>query len=203
MDSVEEEDVSARVLLRNVLHTETQRSPVTRSVSRDLRLPRVRRSSRLRNAPETPHDALRNKLKQKLHETAVQSPLPPGKRARSRGGTQDTAAAAALPSPALYDDDVTPRGLLRGIIQTEPETSLLLSGQTAVPQEDQQGVETSIHSNRRSDGVSGLELPDLATEPLTHVIRGMSRRRPPPTFNVSAFEKQLDQPSGSKLQSAV
>ncbi|KAB5558757.1 hypothetical protein PHYPO_G00020930 [Pangasianodon hypophthalmus] len=201
MDSAEEEDVSARVLLRNVLHTEIQRSPVTRSVSRDLRLSRVRRSSRLRNAPETPHDALRNKLKQKLHETAVQSPLPPSKRARSQGRTLNT--PAVLPSPALYDDDVTPRGLLRGIIQTEPEASLLLSGQTAVPQEDQQDVETSIHSNRRSDGVSGLELPDLATEPLTHVIRGMSRRRPPPTFNVSAFEKQLDQPSGEEEETDV
>lgn len=47
-----------------------------------------------------------------------------------------------------------------------------------------------------SDGMSGLELPDLVTEPLTHVIRGMSRRRPPPTFNISVFEKQLDQPTG-------
>ncbi|KAF7703431.1 centromere protein T [Silurus meridionalis] len=196
MDSMEEEDWSARVLLRNVLHTETQRSPVTRSVSRDQRLSHVRRSSRLRNTPETPHVALRQKLKQKLHETAVLPPAPPSKRLRSEGKVLKTPAVHA--SPALYDDDITPRGLLRGIIRTEAEASLLLSGQTAIPQMDQQDINASIHSNRRSDGVSGLELPDLATEPLTHLIRGMSRRRPPPTFNVSAFEKQLDQPSGEE-----
>ncbi|XP_060720602.1 centromere protein T [Tachysurus vachellii] len=196
MDSVEEDEVSARVLLRNVLHTETQRSPVTRSKSHDQQLSRARRSSRLRNTPETPHVALRHKLKQKLHETAAQSPLPPSKRARSEGKTLRT--PAVLPSPALYDDDVTPRGLLRGIIQTESEASLLLSGQTAVPEAVQHIDEASIHSNRRSDGMSGLELPDLATEPLTHMIQGLSRRRPPPTFNVSVFEKQLDQPSGEE-----
>ncbi|KAG7327132.1 hypothetical protein KOW79_008738 [Hemibagrus wyckioides] len=201
MDSVEEEDVSARVLLRNVLHTETQRSPVTRSTSRNQYLSRVRRSSRLRDTPEMPHVALRHKLKQKVHESAAKSPLPPSKRARSQGRMLST--PAVLPSPALYDDDVTPRGLLRGIIQTEAEASLLLSSQTAVPQADQQDVEASIHSNRRSDGMSGLELPDLATEPLTHVIRGMSRRRPPPTFNVSVFEKQLDQPSGEEEEMEV
>ncbi|KAI5613878.1 centromere protein T isoform X2 [Silurus asotus] len=196
MDSTEEEDLSARVLLRNVLHTETQRSPVTRSVSRDQRVSHVRRSSRLRNTPETPHVALRQKLKQKLHETAVLPSAPPSKRVRSEGKVLKTPAMHA--SPALYDDDITPRGLLRGIIQTEAEASLLLSGQTAIPQMDQQDINASIHSNRRSDGVSGLELPNLATEPLTHLIRGMSRRRPPPTFNVSAFEKQLDQPSGEE-----
>ncbi|KAM9460930.1 LOW QUALITY PROTEIN: uncharacterized protein cenpt [Clarias gariepinus] len=201
MDPTEEDDVSARVLLRNVLQTDTQRSPVTRSASRDQQLSRTRRSSRLRNTPETPHVALRNKLKQKLHETAAQSPPPPSKRARSQGRTLKT--PAVLPSPALYDDDVTPRGLLRGIIRTEAEASLLLSGQTAVPKGDQQEAETSHHSNRRSDGVSGLELPDLATEPLTHLVRGMSRRRPAPTFNVSAFEKQLDQTSGEEEELAV
>lgn len=54
-----------------------------------------------------------------------------------------------------------------------------------------------------SDGVSGLELPDLVTEPLTRMVRGMSRRRPPPTFNVSAFEKQLSPPSGAKLTAHI
>lgn len=64
-------------------------------------------------------------------------------------------------------------------------------------------VDVCVYVFSLSDGASGLELPDLATEPLTQVIRGMSRRRPPPTFNVSTFEKQLDQPSGTKLQVCI
>ncbi|XP_017581119.1 centromere protein T isoform X1 [Pygocentrus nattereri] len=196
MDSVEE-DVSARVLLRNVLHSEPARSPVTRSVARNATVSLVRRSSRVRNTPgnESPQVALRKKLKQKLHESATQSPLPPSKRPRSQGRAVKTPAVA---SSSLYDEDITPRGLLRGIIQTEAEASLLLSGQPAVPEANQQIVETSLHSNRQSEGPSGLELPDLVTEPLSTVIRGMSRRRPPPTFNVSAFERQLDQQTGEE-----
>ncbi|XP_036442064.1 uncharacterized protein cenpt isoform X2 [Colossoma macropomum] len=196
MDSVEE-DVSARVLLRNVLHSELARSPVTRSAARNPTVSRVRRSSRVRNTPgnESPQVTLRHKLKQKLHESATQSPLPPSKRPRSQSRTVKTPAVA---SSSLYDEDITPRGLLRGIIQTEAEASLLLSGQPAVPEANQQIVETSLHSNRQSEGPSGLELPDLVTEPLSTVIRGMSRRRPPPTFNVSAFERQLDQQTGEE-----
>ncbi|KAL6468500.1 hypothetical protein MHYP_G00220240 [Metynnis hypsauchen] len=196
MDSVEE-DVSARVLLRNVLHSEPARSPVTRSTARNAAVSPLRRSSRVRNAPgnESPQVTLRHKLKQKLHESATQSPLPPSKRPRSQGRTAKTPAVA---SSSLYDEDITPRGLLRGIIQTEAEASLLLSGQPAVPEANQQIVETSLHSNRQSEGPSGLELPDLVTEPLSTVIRGMSRRRPPPTFNVSAFERQLDQQTGEE-----
>ncbi|KAL7866912.1 hypothetical protein AOLI_G00147260 [Acnodon oligacanthus] len=196
MDSVEE-DVSTRVLLRNVLHSELARSPVTRSMARNPTVSLVRRKTRVRNTPgnESPQVALRHKLKQKLHESATQSPLPPSKRPRSQGRTVKTPAVA---SPSLYDQDITPRDLLRGIIQTEAEASLLLSGQPAVPEANQQIVETSRSSNRQSEGPSGLELPDLVTEPLSTVIMGMSRRRPPTTFNVSAFERQLDQQAGEE-----
>ncbi|XP_066503820.1 centromere protein T [Hoplias malabaricus] len=195
MDSMEE-DVSARVLLKNVLQTELARSPVTRSASHN-RTDSVRRSTRLRKTPgnESPQATIRHKLKQKLHEISTQSPLPPSKRPRSQGRAVKTPAVA---SSTLYDEDITARGLLRGIIQTEAESSLLLSGQPVVPETNQQLVETSLQCNRHSEGPSGLELPDLVTEPLTNLVRGMSRRRPPPTFNVSAFERQLDQQSGEE-----
>ncbi|XP_062869089.1 uncharacterized protein cenpt isoform X2 [Trichomycterus rosablanca] len=191
MDSVED-DVSARVLLKNVLHAETQRSPVTSSVSQDQPISRPRRSSRIRKTPglESPQLNLRHKLKQKLHESATQSPLP-SKRARLKGKAVKTPAVTAS---LLYDEDMTPRGLLKNIIQTETEASLLLSGQPGLLENNQEDVEAST-SNRLSEGGSGLELPDLVTEPLSHIIRGMSRRRPPPIFNVSAFERKLDSQS--------
>ncbi|KAI4872979.1 hypothetical protein NFI96_023667 [Prochilodus magdalenae] len=171
-------------------------------VAQDLSISRLRRSSRVRNTPgiESPQVTLRHKLKQKLHESASQSPLPPSKRRKSRGQTVKIPAVA---SPSLFDEDITPRGLLRGIIQTETEGSLLLSGHPALPEANQQFVETSPLNNRQSDGPSGLELPDLVTEPLSAMVRGLSRRRPPPTFNVSAFERQLDQQSGEEEESYV
>ncbi|XP_072515889.1 uncharacterized protein cenpt isoform X2 [Salminus brasiliensis] len=142
-------------------------------------------------------------MRSNLRETAqstTQTPLPPSKRPRSQSRAVKTPAVA---SSSLYDEDITPRGLLRGIIQTEAEASLLLSGQPVAPESNQQLTETSIYSNRQSEGPSGLELPDLVTEPLSNVIRGMSRRRPPPTFNVSAFERQLDLQTGERAESDV
>ncbi|XP_067232439.1 probable inactive protein kinase DDB_G0270444 [Chanodichthys erythropterus] len=182
MDTTEE-DISARVLLRKVLHTELPRSPVTRS---------TRRSVRLKNTPglESPGSALRQRLKKKLHESASLSPLPSPKRRRSTVAKTDPSVAA--PSQ-LYDEDMTTRGLLRGIIQMETEASLLMSGQPALQEAEPNPAESS--AGERTEGLSGVELSDLTlnTEPLTHVVRGLSRRKPQRTFNVSALERQFDQ----------
>lgn len=50
-----------------------------------------------------------------------------------------------------------------------------------------------------SEGLSGVELSDLTlnTEPLTHVVRGLSRKKPQRVFSVSAFEEQFDQLPGA------
>ncbi|KAK7143156.1 hypothetical protein R3I93_014353 [Phoxinus phoxinus] len=186
MDSTEE-DISARVLLRRVLHTELPRSPVTRSSTS------VRRSMRVKNTPvlESPGSALRQRLKKKLHESASLSPLPSPKRRRSTVAKTDPPA----PSP-LYDEDMTTRGLLRGIIQMETEASLLMSGQPALQIAEPNPAESSVSSaGERTEGLSGVELSDLTlnTEPLTHVVKGLSRRKPQRAFSVSAFERQFDQ----------
>ncbi|XP_016424496.1 glutamic acid-rich protein isoform X2 [Sinocyclocheilus rhinocerous] len=188
MDSAED-DISARVLLRRVLHTELPRSPVTRSATN------IRRSMRLKNTPglESPGSALRRRLKKKLHESASLSPLPSPKRPRST--VPNTNPPVTVPSP-VYDEDMTTRGLLRGIIQMETEASLLMSGQPALQASEPNPAEASVSSaGERTEGLSGVELSDLTlnTEPLTHVVRGLSRRKPQRAFSASAFEKQLDQ----------
>ncbi|XP_065099963.1 uncharacterized protein cenpt [Paramisgurnus dabryanus] len=193
MDSVDE-DLSPRVLLQKVLHTALPQSPVTRSATR------ARRSVRLINTPglESPGVALRHKLKKKLHQNA-KSPLPPPKRQRSMGGKTNPPAAA---TPSLFDDDITTRGLLRGIIHMGPEESLLMSGQPA-PQEA--NPESSVSSaGERTEGLSGAELSDLTlhTEPLTHVVRKLSRRKPQRVFSVSAFERELDQLPDKSVEEA-
>uniref|UniRef100_A0A672JXC2 Centromere protein T-like n=1 Tax=Sinocyclocheilus grahami TaxID=75366 RepID=A0A672JXC2_SINGR len=155
----------------------------------------VRRSMRLKNTPglESPGSALRHRLKKKLHESASLSPLPSPKRPRSM--VPNTNPPVTVPSP-VYDEDMTTRGLLRGIIQMETEASLLMSGQPALQASEPNPAEASVSSaGERTEGLSGVELSDLTlnTEPLTHVVRGLSRRRPQRAFSASAFEKQLDQ----------
>ncbi|XP_043090164.1 uncharacterized protein LOC122340968 [Puntigrus tetrazona] len=177
MDSTED-DISARVLLRRVLHTELPRSPVTRSASN------VRRSVRLKNTPglESPGSALRHRLKKKLHESASSSPLPSPKRTRTSVANANPPAPAPAPASAsasssVYDEDMTTRGLLRGIIQMETEASLLMSGQPALQELELNPAESS--AGEATEGLSGVELSDLTlnTEPLTHVVRGLTRKK--------------------------
>ncbi|XP_051532807.1 uncharacterized protein cenpt [Myxocyprinus asiaticus] len=199
MDSVDE-DISARVLLRRVLHTELPRSPVTRSVTH------LRRSMRSKNTPglESPGVALRHRLKKKLHESASHSPVLPPKRQKSLGGKTNPPATSASP---LYDEDITTRGLLKGIIQTETETSLLMSGQPLLQNSEPNAADSTASSTgERTEGLSGMELSDLTlhTEPLTHVVRGLSRRKPQRALSVSWFEKQLEQlPDKSEVAADV
>lgn len=104
---------------------------------------------------------------------------------------------------------------------SETEASLLMSGQPALqeaepnPAESSVGERTLVALQSRvfvvldtlcscvcvflSEGLSGVELSDLTlnTEPLTHVVRGLSRRKPQRTFNVSALERQFDQLPGA------
>ncbi|KAG5848480.1 hypothetical protein ANANG_G00098890 [Anguilla anguilla] len=203
MDSFE--DVSARVLLRNVLYTEQACSPVTRSMSQQ---PSVssgpRRSGRLRKSDaglHSPQVALRQKLRQNLHKNIFTgSPLQQRKRSLSMSGMMGkvkTPAVAA--SHSLSEDEVTPRHLLRGILQTEPELSLLVPDRPNSEDPELRSTESSLCSSRPSMGVShmsNLDLPDLPTVNLTMAVRGISRKRPKKNMNVSVFERKIVDQSG-------
>lgn len=107
---------------------------------------------------------------------------------------------------------------------SETEASLLMSGQPALQESEPNPAESSVSSAGErtlvppqshiivilfmlcscvciflSEGLSGVELSDLTlnTEPLTHLVRGLSRRKPKRAFSVSAFEKQFDQLPGA------
>ncbi|XP_036400077.1 centromere protein T [Megalops cyprinoides] len=196
MDSLDE-DVSARVLLRHVLHAEIPTSPVTRRASRAQRESSgPRRSARLRKSDAallSPQTALRHKLKQNMRESISSiSTLQPRRSSLSTLSRQVN-TPAATPSLPVDDDDLTARVLLRGILRTEPETSLLVPDRHRKMEGEPASTESSLCSNRPSIGTSDLELPDLPTVNLTTAVRGISRKRPKRSFNVSVFERKIDQ----------
>lgn len=107
---------------------------------------------------------------------------------------------------------------------SETEASLLMSGQPALQEAEPNPAESSVSSAGErtlvalqsrvlvvlytlcscvcvflSEGLSGVELSDLTlnTEPLTHVVKGLSRRKPQRAFSVSALERQFDQLPGA------
>ncbi|XP_024296538.2 centromere protein T [Oncorhynchus tshawytscha] len=204
MDSVDE-DVSARVLLQSVIHTESSRSPITRSASQaQFQSPgsRVRRSIRLRKSDVgtlTPQEALKQSIKKKLHESTSRFtlPVPPSKRRTISEGVRKINTPAPATASLLYDDDITPRYLLRGILQTEPETSLLVQDRPVKKEPELPSTNSSLHSNRPSTGLSDLDFPDMTTTVnLSNTVKGLSRKRPRRSLNITAFNRQLEHEDG-------
>ncbi|XP_045565077.1 centromere protein T [Salmo salar] len=204
MDSVDE-DVSARILLQDVIQTEYSRSPITRSASQaQFQSPgsRVRHSIRLRRSDVgalTPQDALKQSMKKKLRESTSRSslPEPPSKRRAVSEGVRKINTPAPATASLLYDDDITPRYLLRGILQTEPETSLLVQDRPVRKEPELPSTNSSLHSNRPSTGLSELDLPDMTTTVnLSNTVKGLSRKRPRRSLNITAFNRQLEHEDG-------
>ncbi|XP_067105422.1 centromere protein T [Osmerus mordax] len=197
MDSVDE-DLSARILLKNVLHAEPSRSPVTRSRSSKAQPPvsGPRHSARLRRSEAgalTPQEALRHSMKQKLRESTSSLSLPPSKRRT----VSTVVRKVNIPTPTAvsllyHDEDITPRHLLRGILQTEPETSLLIQDRPIRKELVLPSADSSLNSNRPSTGLSGLDLPDLTTMDVGNPVKALSRKRPRRSLNVTAFEGHLE-----------
>eukprot|EP00063_Salmo_salar_P007620 XP_013982455.1 PREDICTED: uncharacterized protein LOC106562237 isoform X2 [Salmo salar] len=204
MDSLDE-DVSARILLQNVIQTESSRSPITRSASQaQFQSPgsRVRCSIRLRRSDVgalTPQEALKQNIKKKLRESTSRFslPVPPSKRRTISEGVRKINTPAPATASLLYDDDITPRYLLRGILQTEPETSLLVQDRPVKKEPELPSTNSSLHSNRPSTGLSDLDLPDMTTTVnLSNTVKGLSRKRPHRSLNITAFNRQLEHEDG-------
>ncbi|XP_024274750.2 centromere protein T isoform X2 [Oncorhynchus tshawytscha] len=208
MDSVDE-DLSARILLQNVIQTESSRSPITRSASQaQFQSPgsRVRHSIRLRRSDVvalTPQEALKQSIKKKLRESTSRSslPEPPSKRWAVSEGVGKINTPAPATASLLYDDDITPRYLLRGILQTEPETSLLVQDRPVRKEPELPSTNSSLHSNRPSTGLSDLDFPDMTTTVnLSNTVKGLRRKRPCRSLNITAFNRQLEHEGGSATE---
>ncbi|XP_071767714.2 uncharacterized protein cenpt [Centroberyx gerrardi] len=192
MDSTE--DLSARILLKNVLHTELPRTPVTRSSSQTQSSSSVRRSNRLSRkdaGAQTPQQILRKSLKHKIRESASRISLPQSKRKTISVVSRKTNTLTPATASLLCDDGVTPRHLLRNILRTEPETSLLVQEKVVSKKPQLPSANSSMSSNSSSAGLSGLDLPDVTVANPASTVKGLSRKRPRRSLNVTAFEKRL------------
>ncbi|KAG9336984.1 hypothetical protein JZ751_030002 [Albula glossodonta] len=193
-----DEDVSARVLLRNVLSTELPSLPVTR------RLPSAKSSDRiymrdlreLSNLQSYPCSVQSIPVSGLPWYQSISNRSPVQQRKRSLSTLiKKVNTPAVMSFHSLTEDDVTPRGLLRGVLQTEPEQSLLLLPERNAAEEA--GLcsrDSSLSSIGNS--MANLELPDLPTVNLTMAVRGISRKRPKRNMNVSVFERKIIDHSG-------
>ncbi|KAM9424152.1 uncharacterized protein cenpt [Pholidichthys leucotaenia] len=186
MDS--SEDLSPRVLLQNILTTGTPRTPVTRSASqRGTRS--SERLSRKDAGGQTPKDILRRNLKHKMRESITRKSLPATKMRRA------TVTLRKLNTPTvtshLFSEDDTPRNLLLNFMQSEPVQSPVVHDEPQPGESELPSATSSVTRSRPSIELSGLELPDVTIANAASTVKGLSRKRPRRSLNVTAFEKRL------------
>uniref|UniRef100_A0A3Q1C2J1 CENP-T/Histone H4 histone fold domain-containing protein n=1 Tax=Amphiprion ocellaris TaxID=80972 RepID=A0A3Q1C2J1_AMPOC len=186
------ENLSARVLLHNILSIESPKTPITSSVSRRASSSGTRQSARLRKknaGPQTPQDILRRSLKHKIHESITRKSLP----ATRRRTTSVVLRKTNTPAPAsmLFDNADTPRHILMNILQTEPVHSPVVHEEGAFEEPAPPSAKSSVSSTHSSIELSGLDLPDITIGNIPSTAKGLSRKRPRRSLNVTAFEKRL------------
>ncbi|XP_067345259.1 centromere protein T isoform X2 [Channa argus] len=173
------EDLSARVLLRHILNTEPPRTPITRSVSKAQSARRSRRSNKDAGAPN-PQEIVRLSMKQKMRESITRKSLP----ATARNMTN---TAASL----LFDEGDTPRHILRNILQTDPVKSPVIHEKDASVEPQLPSASSSFTQEHLRTELSGLDLPDLTIGNAASIAKGLKRKRPRQSLNVTAFERRL------------
>ncbi|XP_071062776.1 myb-like protein X [Pseudochaenichthys georgianus] len=181
------EDLSARVLLTQILSTETPRTPFTRSASQQLSASATRRSSsRLRNkdaVPQTPKAILQQSQIHKLRKSISMQSLNATRRVTRSFRSSNIPPVNSM----LLEDGETPRHLLKNILQTEPVSTPMVHGRAV---SDGRQSSSADSSKGRSIELSGLDLPDL-TIGAASTQKRLNRKRHL-HFDVSAFEKRLD-----------
>ncbi|KAM8836201.1 uncharacterized protein cenpt isoform 2-T2 [Spinachia spinachia] len=95
------------------------------------------------------------------------------------------------PTSVLSADEDTPRHILRNILRTEPVKSPVVHGKAASQEPLPSSADSSITGTHPSIELSGLDLPDITIGNAASTTKGLARKRPRRSFNVTAFEKRL------------
>ncbi|XP_057682434.1 centromere protein T [Corythoichthys intestinalis] len=177
------DDLTARSLLSHIVSREQPRSPITRSVSKRQKSKGA--AAARKGRPQTPQNILKNKMERKLRERISGQflPTPTGRSASPVGKKQISALS--------FDENDSPRKLLMNILQTEPAKSPL-AGFEPQPSSADASMTTKHPSPDLSESeLSELDLPNV-TYNVTSVAKGLTRKGPRRSMNVTAFEARVE-----------
>ncbi|KAM4526305.1 uncharacterized protein cenpt [Fundulus diaphanus] len=197
------DDLSARVLLRHIQNMEPPRTPINSSEDQapsDSPLPsgsplqhgRLLRSSKTRRESEfqSPQNIVRRSLRHKIHQSITRKSLLAAKR-----------RTPSIVLRKLSVSTLSPRQLLKLIQETGPVMSPLVH-ESAPPAELQPpSADPNLPSLQSSIELSGLDLSDPSMGDAS-IQKGLSRKRPRRSLNVTAFEKLLKDAAKKRKSSA-
>ncbi|XP_075181541.1 sodium-dependent noradrenaline transporter [Anomaloglossus baeobatrachus] len=190
-----QDNLTTRSLLKGILATEPAQTAVKNPSKKYRRSPQPSTSySRPPEDPSSPSLNLRSKMKERvrfsLQRPALKSSVQKKKLDRRSQGKQKSSALKG--SGTLMDDldDITPRTLLKKIIQNEDEVSIVVSQRPKEVAVDDRNPEDSGTAQLSGVGIVSLSLPDLQDTQPIKMLRKEGRRR---TLRVSEFEREVDE----------
>ncbi|XP_075433244.1 centromere protein T isoform X2 [Ascaphus truei] len=197
-----EEDFTPRVLLRKILSSEPSRSAVRHQPklrASELEQPSTRN---LRSTPKnlnsdisilSPSMKLRSKMKQKVrHSIDRATSVGPTRKSVSRIDSavkQKTRQGKFLNVEDL--DEITPRTLLKRIIQNEPEVSTIVSQRSAevISEEREEGRRSD--ATRSSAGNMEISLPEFQEDDARAPVFGTTRKKK--RFSITQFQRGVEE----------
>ncbi|XP_077144380.1 centromere protein T [Ranitomeya variabilis] len=180
-----------RSLHRGILVTEPVRRAMKNPSKRENRQPSTSFAQQ-DEIPSSPSLNLRSKMKERvrhsLSRSGGESPLLKRKVDTNFRTKVISARKRALP---LIDDldDITPRTLLKKIIQNEDEVSLVVSQRSKAAANDDRKPENSLTAQLSGVGDVNLSLPELEDTEYVTVLRKTGKKR---KLRVSEFEREVD-----------
>ncbi|XP_073437830.1 centromere protein T [Dendrobates tinctorius] len=184
-------NLTTRSLLRGILATE----PVRTAVKNKSKRGNGQSSMSFAHQDEissSPSMNLRTKMKERLRRSlrrsGVKSPVLKRKVDTNSRATVKSVRKRAL--PLMEDlDDITPRTLLKKIIENEDEVSLVVSQRSKTAAADDRNSENSPTAQLSSVGDVNLSLPELEDTEYVTLLRKAGKKR---KLRVSEFEREVD-----------
>ncbi|XP_073515494.1 centromere protein T [Phyllobates terribilis] len=186
------DNLTTRSLLKGILATEPVRTAVKNPSKRGN--PQASTSyAHQAEIPSSPSMNLRSKMKERLRRSLQRS----GAESPVLKRKVDTNSRAKVKSPRKGSlplmeelDDITPRTLLKKIIQNEDEVSLVVSQRSKAPAaEDDRNLENSPTAQLSGVGNVNLSLPELEDSEYVTIMRKTGKKR---KLRVSEFEREVD-----------
>ncbi|XP_056382268.1 centromere protein T isoform X2 [Hyla sarda] len=190
-----EDNLTTRSMLRGILATE----PVRAAVKHPSQKSGYRRSStsyfRQDENSSSPSINLRSKMKNKVRRSLRKSAVETSALKRNVEPNSKTKLKSAKKGsfPIMEDiDKITPRTLLKKIIQNEDEVSIIVSQRSKAvgDDDDDKKQENSPAAQSSSVGNINLSLPDLQDTEEIKVFRKSRKKR---KMRVSEFEREVDE----------
>ncbi|XP_069822052.1 centromere protein T [Dendropsophus ebraccatus] len=193
MEDSSEDNLTTRSLLKGILATEPVRTAVwQQSPKSGYRRPSTSRFQQDENS-SSPSMNLRSKLKDRVRRSIRKSTAETSILKRNVESTSKTKTKSAQKGsfPIMDDlDKITPRTLLKKIIQNEDEVSIVVSQRSKAVADDDKKQKDTPTAKFSSLGSLNLSLPDLQdTGPINVFRKSRTKRK----MRVSEFEREVDE----------